>query len=136
MADPNGKTENSPSTGELVSKISEQLSRLLRDEMRLAQAELAQKGKRAGIGAGLFGGAGLVAVYGIGCLIAAAVLGLAQAVPAWLAALIIGAVLLLVAAVAALTGKKEVSQATPPVPEEAMHGLRTDVETVKGSLRR
>ena len=126
-------TENraEPSLGELVTQLSEQSSRLIRDELRLAQAELAAKGRRAGIGAGLFGGAGLFAVFGLGCFVAAAVLALAGPVADWLAALIVGAALFVVAGIAALVGKKEVTAATPPVPEEAVAGVKQDVQTLK-----
>lgn len=119
------------SIGELLSRVSEQTSQLIRDELRLAQAELTQKGKRAGIGAGLFGGAGVFAVYGLGCLIAAAILGLAGPVTDWLAALIVGVVLFAVAGIAALIGKKNVSQAGPLVPTEAVAGLKQDIDTLK-----
>ena len=119
------------SLGELITRVSEQTSRLIRDELRLAQAELAEKGKRAGLGAGLFGGAGVFAVYGLGCLVAAAILGLAGPVKDWLAALIVGAVLFAVAGVAALVGKKNVSQATPPMPTEAVAGIKQDIDTLK-----
>jgi MFS family permease len=124
------------SIADLVSRASEQLSTLVRDEIRLAQAELKQKGRRAGLGAGLFGGAGLIAWFGIGALVAAAILGLANAVAPWLAAVIVGVVLLLIAGVAALLGKKEISQATPAVPEQAVSSIRQDVNVVKGSVRR
>ncbi len=119
------------SIGELVQRLSQQTSTLVRDELRLAQLELQQKGKRAGIGAGLFGGSGLVALYGLGALIAAAILLLAAAMDAWLAALIVAAALFAVAGLLALTGKKQVEQATPPIPEQAMDSTRRDVETVK-----
>lgn len=119
------------STGELLSRISEQTSRLIRDELKLAQLEMTEKGKRAGIGVGLFGGAGVIAAFGLGCLIAAAVLGLALAVAPWLAALIVGLALIVVAGVAALFGKKEVTQATPPVPVDAIDGVKQDVHTLK-----
>jgi uncharacterized membrane protein YqjE len=119
------------SLGELVSRVSEQTSRLIRDELRLAQLEMAEKGKKAGIGAGLFGGAGLFALYGLACLIAAAILGLAGPVPDWLAAIIVGVALFVVAGVAALIGKREVAAATPPVPEQAVDGLKQDVQTLK-----
>lgn len=112
------------------------MSQLIRDELRLAQAELTQKGKKAGIGAGLFGGAGLVAVFGVGALVAAAILALALALPGWLSALIVGAVLLAIAGIAALMGKREIAQAAPPVPEEASAGLRKDVQAVKKGLHR
>lgn len=122
------------SVGELVSRASEQLSTLVRDEIRLAQAELAQKGRRAGTGIGLFGGAGAVAWFGLGTLVAAAVLGLAVAVAPWLAALIIGVALLAVAAVLGLAGKREVSMATPVVPQHAVSSVRDDVDAVKKGL--
>jgi len=119
------------STGDLVSQLTEQTSRLIRDELRLAQLELTAKGKRAGAGAGLFGGAGVLALYGFACFIAAAVLGLAGPVPDWLAALIVGVVLFAIAGIAALIGKREVSAATPPIPQEAVEGLKADAQTLK-----
>jgi uncharacterized membrane protein YqjE len=119
------------SIGELVGQVAEQTSQLIRDELRLAQAELAEKGKKAGIGAGLFGGAGVFAVYGLGCLVAAAVLGLARPLPGWAAALIAAAALFVAAGVATLVGKSQVSQSTPPMPEEAVEGIRRDVRTLK-----
>jgi uncharacterized membrane protein YqjE len=115
------------SVGELVSRIQEQTVKLLRDELRLAQLEMAQTGKKAGLGIGLFGGSGIIALYAIGALIAAAILGLAGPVSPWLAALIVGIALLVVAGVAALIGKREVAAATPPVPEEAIAGAKQDV---------
>jgi uncharacterized membrane protein YqjE len=127
---------DSASAGELVSRLSNQVSTLIRDELRLAQAELAEKGKKAGIGIGMFGGAGLVALYGVGALIAAAILGLAVVLDAWLAALIVGIVLLAIAGVLALTGKKEVSAAVPPAPQEAISGIKADVQTIKESAKR
>jgi uncharacterized membrane protein YqjE len=123
-----------PSTGELVSRLSEQVSRLVRDELALAKVELVEKGKRAGIGAGLFGGAGLFAGYGVGVLIATLILALALVWPAWLAALVVGVVLLAVAGVVALVGKKQVSQATPPIPTEAVQSAKADVQTVKAAV--
>src|SRR5215203_5244843 len=121
--------------GELVQDLSRQTSSLIRQEMRLAQAELAEKGKHAGKGAGMFGGAGLVALYGVGALIAAAVLGLATVIEPWIAAAATGAVLLLVAGVLALTGKKELDEAGPPKPEQALESMQRDVETVKARAR-
>ncbi|WBQ04803.1 phage holin family protein [Kribbella sp. CA-293567] len=118
--------------GTLVAQLSNDVSRLVRDELQLAKAELKDKGKEAGIGFGLFGGAGTVAVYGVGALVAAAILGLATAVPAWLSALIIALVLFAVAGVAALLGKKHVTQATPPMPEQAVEGVHEDIEALKG----
>jgi uncharacterized membrane protein YqjE len=115
------------STGELVKRLSTQVSELVRREMELARTELAAKGKRAGAGAGLAGAGGVVALYGVGALIAAAIAGLATVVPVWLSALIIGVVLLLVAGVLALAGRSQLKQAAPPVPEQAVHGVQEDV---------
>jgi uncharacterized membrane protein YqjE len=121
---------------ELVQRLSNQTATLVRDEIRLAQVELQEKGKRAGIGAGMFGGSGLFALYGLGALVAAAIMGLATAVDGWLAALIVAAVLFAVAGVLALTGKKQVEQATPPKPEAAIESVQTDINKVKESAGR
>src|SRR3954466_10175809 len=117
--------------GELVQQLSTQTASLVRKEIRLAQLELQEKGKHAGIGAGMFGGGGLVALYGLGALIAAAILGLSTAVDGWLAALIVAVVLFAVAGVLALTGKKQIEQATPPAPEQAIDSGKTDVDQIK-----
>lgn len=122
--------------GELIQQASQQTATLVRQEIRLAQAELQQKGKQAGIGAGLFGGGGLLALYGVGALIAAAILALDTAMPGWAAAVIVGVVLLAVAGVMALLGKKEVEEASPLVPERAMDSTQRDVEVVKERARR
>jgi uncharacterized membrane protein YqjE len=122
---------SSESTGELVSRFSRDISTLVRDELRLAQFELSQKAKKAGLGAGLFGAAGLLAMYGLGVLIAAAILALSLVVSAWLAALFVGVVLLIVAGVAALLGKKRVTQATPAIPEQTVENLKRDVDAVR-----
>ena len=123
--------EDNASIGELVARMTEETSALIRDELRLAQAEMARKGKYAGVGAGLLGGGALFAVFGIGTLVAAAVLGLAVALPGWLAALVVAAALFAVAGVAALVGKKEITAAVPPVPEEALASIKLDVAAVK-----
>ena len=120
-----------PSTGELVSQLSNEVSQLVRDELRLAQAEMRGKAKKAGLGAGMFGAAGLLALYGGGVLITTAILALALAVDAWLAALIVGVVLLAAAGVAALLGKQRVQEAAPPVPSRAVDSVRRDIETVR-----
>ncbi len=124
------------STGQLIGQLTEQISRLVRDEARLAQAEVTQKAKRLGVGAGLFGGAGLFAFFGLAVLIATAVLALALVLPAWLAALIVAVVLLAVAGALALVGKKDVDKGTPPVPTEAIASTKADIATVKESARR
>jgi membrane protein len=124
------------SIGHLVQRLSQQTATLVRQEMRLAQVELQEKGRRAGRGAGMFGGAGIVALYGAGALIAAAILLIGTAVEPWLAAVIVGVVLLALAGLLALLGKKQVQQATPPKPERAMESVQRDVEHVKESARR
>jgi uncharacterized membrane protein YqjE len=124
------------STAELIKHLSEEVSRLVRDEIRLATMELTRKGRRAGLGAGLFGGAGVVALYGGGALVAALILLVAQALAPWVAALIVGVVLLVVAAVLAMIGKRQVGKATPPLPEEAIRSLKADVDVVKESAHR
>jgi membrane protein len=121
--------------GELVQDLSRQTSTLIRQEMRLAQAELAEKGKHAGKGAGMFGGAGVVALYGLGALIAAAILGLATVLEPWIAAAAIGVGLLVIAGLLALIGKREIEEAGPPKPELAMESVQRDVETVKARAR-
>jgi uncharacterized membrane protein YqjE len=122
--------------GDLVKQLSEQTSTLVRKELQLAQLEMTEKGKRAGIGAGLFGGAGLIALFGTGTLIAAIVMLLATAIDAWLAGLIVAVVLLAVAGIAALMGKKKVEEATPPAPEQAIQSTKRDVEEIKGRAAR
>jgi MFS family permease len=116
---------------ELVQQLSSQTASLVRKEIRLAQLELQEKGKRAGIGAGMFGGSGVVALYGVGALVAAAILGLATAVAGWLSALIVAVVLFGIAGVLALTGKQRVQQATPAAPEEAIESVQADIQEVK-----
>jgi len=126
-----GPRSGDDSTGELVSRLSQDVSRLVRDELRLAQVEVADKAKTAGIGAGILGAAGIIALYGVGVLIATAILALALALDAWLAALIVGVVLLAVGGVAGLIGKKRVADAAPPVPERAIEAVKRDVDAVK-----
>ena len=121
--------------GELVQDLSRQTSTLIRQEMRLAQAELSEKGRHAGKGAGMFGGAGLIALYGVGALIAAAVIGLGTVIEPWVAAAAVGVALLLIAGIVALAGKKELDEATPPKPEQTLDSVHQDVETVKARAR-
>jgi len=125
-----------PSAAELVKQATEQVSVLVRDELRLAQLEMTRKGRQAGAGAGLLGGGGLVALYGVGCLIACVVIAISGVLAAWLAALIVGAALLAAAGAAALLGKGRLQKATPPVPEEAIGNLKTDVEVIRERTRR
>jgi uncharacterized membrane protein YqjE len=129
------RTDEDRSVGELVQALTQQTSALVRHEMRLAQVELQEKGKRMGIGAGMFGGAGLVALYGVGALIAAAIIGLGTVLEPWLAAVIVGVVLLAVAGILALTGKKQVDRGTPPLPEQAIESTKRDVDEVKARAK-
>jgi uncharacterized membrane protein YqjE len=121
--------------GALVHRLSEQIPELVRSELRLAQAEMTEKGKRAGLGVGLFSAAGLLAFLGLATLVATAILALALVLPAWAAALVVAAVLFVGAGLVALGGKKEVQQATPPAPERAIAGVHEDVATIKGGHR-
>jgi uncharacterized membrane protein YqjE len=122
-----------PSTQELITRMSEQTSRLVRDEVRLGIAELKEKGKHAGIGAGLFSSAGLLGFFALATLIAAAVLALELVVPAWAAALIVAGILLVLAGIAALTGKAEVNRAKPP-PERTVENVKRDVDELAGRV--
>jgi Flp pilus assembly protein TadB len=118
------------STGELIAQLTSQTSRLVRDEMRLAQKEFQESAKHAGIGAGLFSVAGVLAVFGVATLIAAAVAALALVLPVWAAALIVGAVLLAAGGIAALVGKKQVQEASP-VPQQTVANVKDDIQEVK-----
>jgi Putative Actinobacterial Holin-X, holin superfamily III len=120
--------------GELVTRLSDDTVRLVRDEIRLARAEMTQKAKAAGVGAGLFGGAGVFAVYGLGVLVAAAVIGLSIAVAPWAAALIVAGALFVLAGVTALMGKKQLGRAGPPLPTEAVQSTKEDVDELKRGL--
>jgi uncharacterized membrane protein YqjE len=126
----------SRSTGELVQRLSEQVSRLVRQEVQLAKLELAEKGKRTGVGAGLIGGGGLFAAYGIATLVAAAVLGLATVWPAWLAALVVALLLLLIAGLLALVGQRQIKKGMPPVPTDAVASVKADVDEITTRARR
>ena len=127
---PTGPGSQEP-ISELVKQLTEQTSRLARQEVELAKTELAEKGKRAGIGAGMFGGSAVLGLYALAAVVAAAVLGLATAVTAWLAALIIAAVLGAGAGILALQGRTKVQQATPPMPEQATESVKEDVRWAK-----
>jgi uncharacterized membrane protein YqjE len=127
---PNEQLRQRP-TGELVKDLSTQVSTLVRQELELAKVELTAKGKQAGIGAGMFGGAGLFGLYGVGALVTCAILALATAVAAWLAALIVAVVLLAVAGVMAMLGKSRTQRAVPPMPEQAVATVKEDVRFTK-----
>ena len=123
------------STSELVQRASEQITSLVRNEIALAKAELTEKGKHAGIGVGLFGGGGVLALYGVGALIATLIIVFDLFLPLWLAALIVTVLLFAVAGVLALLGKKQVTKAVPPEPVEAVASIKADVDEVKHAVK-
>ena len=123
------------STADLFKKLSDETTTLVRREIDLAKAELAEKGKKAGLGAGMFGGAGLFGVGAFAALTTCLIAALDSAMPLWLAALIVAVVYAAVAAVLALTGKGKVQEAGPPVPEQAIESTKEDVEWAKTRAR-
>ena len=129
-----GRAEDA-SLAELGQRLSEQTTRLVQQEVELAKAELSEKGKRIGVGAGAFSAAGLLGIFGLAVLTAAAVLALSTAMAAWLAAVIVAVVYLAVAGVLALLGKKKLQSATPPLPEQAIASSKRDVEEVKSRAK-
>jgi uncharacterized membrane protein YqjE len=124
------------SVGELVQRASQQTAELVRKELQLAQVELKQKGREAGIGAALFVVAALVALYGVGALVAAAVVGLSEALDPWVAALLVGVVLLVVAGIVALVARSRTRRALPAMPEQTMESVHDDVERIKEQAAR
>ncbi|WP_067813342.1 phage holin family protein [Nocardia inohanensis] len=124
------------SVAELIDDATAQVSRLVRDEIRLAKFEMQDKSKGIAKGAGIAGAGGVLTLYGGVALMISAILALDLVVPGWAAALIVAAVLLVLGAVSALIGKKTMGSAAPPVPNEAIQGVRQDIETVEAGVRR
>lgn len=124
-----------PSTAELLTRLTDQTRVLVKDEVALAKIELTEKAKAAGVGVGLFGTAGVLAWFGVGTLVATAVLALDLALPAWLAALVVALVVFAAAGAAALLGKSKVQQAAPLKPEESMENVRLDLAEIKEARR-
>jgi uncharacterized membrane protein YqjE len=122
-------------TSELLKQLSDQTTSLVRQEIELAKLEFREKGKKAGVGAGMFGGAGLFGLYAVGALTATIILALATFLPGWVAALIVTVVYGAIAGVLALRGKSQVKEATPPVPEQAVETTKEDVRWVKTRAR-
>ncbi len=120
---------------ELGSDLSRQMTDLVHHEIELAKAEMTEKGKRAGVGAGMFGGAGVLAVFGFGCITACFVAALQLAMDVWLAALIVAVVYLVIAGVLALMGRGQIQRATPPLPAEAVESTKEDVEWLKAQAK-
>ncbi len=128
--------DSSRSIAALIKQVSEDSSHLVRSEIQLAQAELAGKARRAGVAGAAFVGAAVLAVLGLGCLVAAAVLGLSTVLPGWLAALAVAILVVGLAVVAALLGRSRWQAAAPPVPTDALESVKTDLSTIKESARR
>lgn len=124
------------SLGDLIKFVSEDLSHLVRSEIKLAQVEVTDKAKGLGAGIGAFGAAGVLALFGLGLLLTTAVLALSLVVSAWLAALIVTVVVFVIAGIAALVGKKKVSEAAPPVPTRAVESVKEDVAEIKETIKR
>lgn len=130
MSETTGSTprEAEPSIGALVGRLTDSLSRLLRDELQLLQAQIAEKGKSVGVGAGLFAGAAVFGLFGLGWLLTAAMLGLATVLPYWAAALIVAGAVLVITAILALVGKTMLQRGKTPQPKES---VMKDVEAIK-----
>lgn len=122
-------------TGQLLARLSEDVRGLVRSELQLARVEMTEKARETGVGVGMFGAAGIIALYGLGVLIATAILALALVLDAWLAALIVGVVLVAIAGIAALVGRGRVKHAAPLAPTETVDNVKQDVETVKRAAR-
>ena len=135
LGDPGDSDLRERSIGELLKQLSEQTTRLVHQELELAKAELQQKGKEAGAGAGMFGGAGALGLAALGALTACFILALNAIMPAWLAALIVAVVYGAIAAFLALRGRDKVKQATPLIPEQTIETVKEDVEWAKTQMR-
>jgi len=122
-------------TGELLRDLSDHTTTLVKQEMELAKAELQEKGKQAGLGAGMFGGAGLFGLGAFAALTACMIAALDQVMEIWLAALVVAVAYAVIAAVLAMTGKQKVKQAVPPVPEQAKDSVKEDMEWAKTQAR-
>jgi len=131
MGDHNGSELQDRSVSDLVKQLTEQTKTLARQEVELAKAELAEKGKKAGLGAGMFGAAGLLGLFAFAALTACVVLAMATAMAPWLAALIVAALYAAIAGVLALAGRNEIRDATPPVPEQTVETVKEDVQWTK-----
>lgn len=128
-------TMNDRPLAELLRDLSDQTSTLVRKEIELAKVELTSKGRRAGAGAGMFGGAGALGFYALGAFTAGLIILLGTAIEPWLAALVVALAYALVAGVLALTGKKQVQRAAPPLPEQATESVKEDLEWTKARAR-
>jgi uncharacterized membrane protein YqjE len=121
--------------GDLLKQLSQETTQLVHQELELAKAELAQKGKQAGMGAGMFGGAGAIGLAALGALTACFILALDTIMPAWLAALLVAVVYGVIAFVLVKQGQARIKRATPPVPTQTVETVKEDVEWAKTQMR-
>jgi hypothetical protein len=141
MASPNSSPTQTAGPGDqgsisdLMQRLTEQTTSLAQKEIELAKAEMALKGKKFGIGAGAFSGAGLLGLFALGALTAAAILALATAVDGWLAALIVSVVYLAIAGGLALVGRSKVQAGAPPLPEQTMESVKEDARQTKQKVK-
>ena len=113
---------------ELMKTLADQTTTLVRQEIDLAKAEFSEKGKKAGLGAGMFGGAGVIGFLSLAALTAALIMAIDKATANWLAALIVGVVYAAIAGILALQGRNKVKEAGPPVPEQTVDSVKEDVQ--------
>lgn len=128
---PDGPSASDKSVVELSGDLARQMSTLVHHEIELAKIEMAEKGKRAGLGAGMFGGAGILAGFGVACLTACVIAALHLALSVWLSTLIVGAGYMVIAGTFAMAGRRQIRQATPTVPTDALESSKEDVEWLK-----
>jgi uncharacterized membrane protein YqjE len=121
--------------GELLKQLSQETTTLVRQELDLAKAEVAQKGQQAGKGAGMLGGAGVMGLLALGSFTAFLIMLLDGAMPNWAAALVVNAVYAAIAGVLALQGRNKVQEATPPVPEQAVESVKEDAQWAKTQMQ-
>ena len=121
--------------GELLKQLSQETTTLVRQELDLAKAEVAQKGQQAGKGVGMFGGAGVMGLLALGSFTAFLIMLLDGAMPNWAAALVVTAVYAAIAGVLALQGRNKVKEATPPVPEQAVESVKEDAQWAKTQMQ-
>jgi hypothetical protein len=129
-----GRPIESLSTAELIRQASEQLSVLVRDELALARIEMTRKAKRAGLGAGLFGAAGVISLYGVFGILTGVVLLIARVIPAWGAALAVGGLLVVIAGILGLAGGRQLKRVPPPVPRSSVALVREDVQRLRTAV--
>jgi uncharacterized membrane protein YqjE len=130
-----GADPRDQSIGELVKDLATETSTLVRQEIDLAKAEMTERGKQAGKGAGILGAAALVGLLAAGALTACLIAALDLAMATWLAALVVTVVFGAIAAVLAMTGRKQIQEAAPPVPEQAIDSVKEDVQWAKTRTR-